>query len=148
MAAWKKSPAPVGWKVFWWQLAMAGLCGVVMKTLLSAVNVELYHESPEFRVWPRSHSHRESISSSSSSCLAHRALGSCSCFALFLRTTRITRTTKKSGVLASLFGPFWLVYWGHSGWFVGGIFGWFIVVVVACFFLRLTYRREIFIFIC
>ena len=35
MTAWKKPPPPVGWKACWWQLAMAGLCGVVMKILLS-----------------------------------------------------------------------------------------------------------------
>ena len=29
MEAWKKPPPVCCWKVCWWQLAMAGLCGVV-----------------------------------------------------------------------------------------------------------------------
>ncbi len=39
MAALKKPPPPVGWKACWWQLVMAGLCGVVIKTLLSVGKV-------------------------------------------------------------------------------------------------------------
>jgi hypothetical protein len=46
MAVWKKPPPPVMLEVFWWQLAMVGLCGVVIKKLLSVVNAEHFTTRP------------------------------------------------------------------------------------------------------